>query len=353
MAEDNDVINITEQDLADGERQKPDIVINEADLRQPQPNLVINYRDTARNPIEWLGGAIKDVKTKVRNFAENRNWWGLGESGRRKQEAFRKSEQERLDVEELTRQINIVPDKKWEEMTDKELSELEIRLINEKQPKDEITLDVEDIEAHERGENITQGKLSEKELWDRYKKERKEFLETQSKAVSEIYAREGFQTPIVMENHIRQKYIGNEGIYSCFVASSLNALHALGVARENENEDSIIAQMGGRGVFGQDGYLPIGRAKGFLEGRNLSVTQSGNMLELLQTLENGGVALIAYGGHARMISGAEAENGEVLLREHDPLNKTEAERVPIRGIVERINQTESMYSMLLIEKQPS
>lgn len=99
------------------------------------------------------------------------------------------------------------------------------------------------------------------------------------------------------------------------------------------------------------GVLTIGKVNDFLRSRNLVTTPSGNMVELLQTLENGGVAIIAYGGHARMISGAEVDNGNVSLKVHDPLNKTHPEKVSTNELMEEINHTRRHYNMLLIENR--
>jgi len=152
-----------------------------------------------------------------------------------------------------------------------------------------------------------------------------------------------------MERHHRQKHVGQGGMWSCAVASSLNALYALQVARPGETEDSIIQTLGGRTAFAENGYLQMGKAYDFLRDRGLLVRDSGNMLEPMQTLENGGVAVIAYGGHASLISGAETRNGKVFMRVNDPLS-SEVSHIPVRELMERVNQTHNFYNMFLVEK---
>ena len=135
------------------------------------------------------------------------------------------------------------------------------------------------------------------------------------------------------------------------MASTLNALYALQEAQPSDSESAIIQAIGGRPAFTADGYLPMSRAYDYIRGRGLLVRDSGNILELMQTLENGGVGLIVYGGHARLISGAESRDNQVMLRINDPLS-TEVSLTPVRGMMERINQTRNFYNMFLIEKMP-
>lgn len=147
--------------------------------------------------------------------------------------------------------------------------------------------------------------------------------------------------------------MGQEGIWSCAVASSLNALHALGVAQPVDNEDVIIQTMGGRGIFSRDGGLPMGHVREFMESRGLLCRESGNIIELMQTLQNGGVAILARQagamGHAVLVSGAETRNGQVYLRVNDPLGRTEISREPADGIINQLNFVDAFANMYLVE----
>ena len=330
-------ISITEDDLA--EVSEPEIKITEADLYASTPQKIkISYRDLAKNPLAWLVDVTKDFSARMGSFHKDARWWGQNKEGKQKIAEYQKAEKEREDIERLLDGIAILPDKPWIELTDRELSEAEINIS----PEDIVALEKEDLSPEEKTRR-------DREAWDRLVKERKEFFDTQKSAIQAVYGGKSLQTPIVMETHLSQKYTGQEGIWSCAVASTLNALCALRVAQPEDSEDSIIREMGGREVFSEDGFLPISKADNFLRSRGLVVTPSGNILELLQTLENGGVAVIAYGGHARMISSLEVGDGMVSLRVHDPLGKTRPERTSSDVLMERINQTRSHYNMLLVE----
>jgi hypothetical protein len=209
----------------------------------------------------------------------------------------------------------------------------------------------EDLHKPQPVESPAEQAKRNREYWERYTLEQRELFNTQAQAIDEIYLGRQLQTPIVMDRHHRQEYIGQDGIWSCVVASSLNALHALGQTGPSDNETTIIQAVGGRSAFTTDGYLPMGRAYDYLRNRGLLVRDSGNMLELIQTLENGGVGLIVYGGHARLISGAENRQGQVMLRLNDPL-RTEVELVPVKEMMKHINQTRNFYNMFLIETPP-
>lgn len=348
------IIGITEADLAP--KPEPVIRIEESDFVQPPPDIVINYRDVARNPFEWIGGAVKDLRERVKVMSKNVGWWGGGQRGKEKASSYEQVEKERSDVENLIEQIVILPDESqqsWRSTTDKDLGDIEIKFIEDAigvKPGEDIVITEADLNAPQEQLSSAERERRNREFWDNHTREQQEFFQTQTAVIDRLYSGRQLQTPIRMDRHHRQQYAGQNGIYTCAVASTLNSLYALRAARPDDNEDSLIQAVGGRSVFMEHGgYLPMGRVFDLLQDRGLAVRDSGNMLELLQTLENGGVAIIAYGGHARMISGAETRDNQVQLRVHDPFS-TEVSFVPTNDLMRRINQTRSFYNMFLVEK---
>lgn len=155
-----------------------------------------------------------------------------------------------------------------------------------------------------------------------------------------------------MERHRQQKHVGQEGIYTCFVSSALNALDALGVSTPQDNEESAIQAMRGPQAFEETGYLAIGEIVNFLENRGLSVRESGNIIELMQTLENGGVAIFVDVDHAKMISGAESTpDGQIALRIHDPIPRKngKVEKIPVKDVLGKLVPIPNQYNLLLVE----
>lgn len=167
--------------------------------------------------------------------------------------------------------------------------------------------------------------------------------------------RPDFTTPIVMERHIQQGYSGQGGIWSCAVASTLNALHALGVARSSDTEDSIIHEMGGKRIFDKDGSLPMEHVQDFLRKRGLMNRPSSSIVELMQVLENGGVAVICRAsntegtGHAVLISGAETRDGQVYVRVNDPQDTNGFRKEPALSLADQLHHLFASADMYLIE----
>lgn len=348
------IIIITDTDLSPVSAEEPEIIITEKDLLKNPPTIIVNHRDTGSNFRGWLAGALKDAKSKLTQISSDLRWWGNGELGKRKASENQKIEAERAEFEDLIHQIVISEDDQWKEIAENEIGEIEIKILEEKAPPQEESFSISEDEIDKL--IIEEERLSPEEKRRRAQEHierttqiRKELFEAQAQAIAELYKERTYQTPIIMEHHRLQQYRGP--IWSCAIASTLNCLYALKANRNGDNEDGIIQEMGGRTIFNSDGYLNrMGHVYQFLTQRGLYVKESGSMLELLQTLENNGVAILAYGGHARMISGAEVINGNVLIREHDPLlSEPNVKRIPLTEYMERINQSRSYSNLYLVE----
>lgn len=349
-------IHITNGDL--GNDAESDIEITSADFINATPDVEITYKDLARNPLEWMQGALKDFQNGLKTKSGDQRWWGNDDLGIEKLSTFEIIEKERDDVEKIIVEILDSPEieiKTWRELTDNEIGEVEIKLIEDTlklEIEDEIAIEVEGDESLLELEGLSESERN-RILWDRYIREREEYFDAQTRSISNLYSDRIVQTPIMMERHHRQQYAGHDGIYTCAVASTLNGLHALKAAESSDNEDSIIEAVGGRQVFHENGgYLPMGRIYDFLRSRELLVQNSGSMLELLQTLENGGIGIIAYGQHARMISGAESRDDQIFLRMHDPF-ETEVSFISTTDLMKKINQSQQFYNMFLVENPVS
>lgn len=349
------VIKITEADLSAS--AKPDIVITDTDLTPEiqittadlpvEPPLVqINRRDLARNKLEWSTGAAKDLlqsfRGKGKKLAEQVGWWGKDRQGTVKKAKFDDIQIHIQEIDDLADRIQIIPDNLHEKLTDIQLSDIEIKILDDGKEtittsdNEELRIDIGETQdiRHEIAELSNQQKSAVQDLWG---------------------SRTDFTTPIVMEQHIQQSYRGQEGIWSCAVASSLNALHALGVAQHGDTENSLINEMGGKTIFGRDGGLPMGHVQELMQKRGLISRPSSNLVELIQTLENGGVAVVCRTaqagamGHAVLISGAETQNGQVYFRVNDPLGSNKLSRESAIPLADQLNYLSSLANMYLIE----
>lgn len=348
----SDTILITNDDLnqTDQNAISQSIIITDDDLdlntKEPK-NIVIHHRDIARNPFQWIQGVLKD-------FNEDSRWWGNGESAHAKKKEYEKIEKERNDVEILFDEIVFQEDtpQNWKDLTEYDLGEIEIKLINEALDlKNEAEIEITEIDlaAPSVIQSHTEQERRNKKYWEIYIKEQQELFTAQVNAIDSIYQGKIIQTPIQMDAHHKQEHRGQQGIWSCVVASTLNAFYALQVAAPSDNETTIIQAIGGRSAFSENGYLPMSKIYDFIKNKGLIITNSGNIIELMQTLECGGVGLIAYGGHARLISGAETIKEQIMLRVNDPLDD-KVSLIPIRELLEKINQTKNFYNLFLIEK---
>ncbi len=334
-------IKITEAELA------PDIQIMNDELAN-SPEIRITRKDLARNPLEWLQATYRDTRERL---TDNLNWWG--NMAKQKLDAYKRVDRERRDVEGIVVTIlNTRGEKEpqsWETLTERDLGDAESEAIGltKEELLSELTLTLEELDR---------GVRPDRTAIQQYIRELSQLHERQAAEANRIYGSREFSTPIRMENHRSQQYLfrakDGRSISTCVIASTLNGLTALGIAQSQETEDTVIDAIGGVREFDERGYLEMGKVEGYLRERGTRLSRSGNILELLQSLENGGVAIIAYGGHARLISGAESQNGQVMLREHDPLN-TNVRLVPVSEMVTRVNSTEMYLNLLLIERNPS
>ncbi len=352
---DDGIIEITEKDLYAPTQPdivvtdtdlKPEIQITEADLPAAPTIIQINQRDLARNRLGELTGATRDVIQsfigKGRKLTEQAGWWGKDRQSTTKKAQFDDIQIHLQEIDDLSDRIQIIPEGLHEKLTDIQLSDIEIKILDDGKEKittsdnEELIIDIGETQdiRNEITELSNQQKKTVQELWG---------------------SRTGFSTPIVMEQHIPQSYKGEEGIWSCAVASSLNALHALGVAQPNDSENSLINEMGGKTIFGRDGGLPMGHVQELMQKRGLVSRPSSNLVELIQTLENGGVAVVCRAaqagvmGHAVLISGAETQNGQVFFRVNDPLGSNKLSRELAIPLADQLNYLSSLANMYLIE----
>ena len=108
--------------------------------------------------------------------------------------------------------------------------------------------------------------------------------------------------------------------------------------------------MGGKEKIFVNGFLPVGKIHEYLtKNLGLSVRDSGNLVDLVRCLQAEGLAMVAYGGHAQVISGVETQGGEVYFRMHDPAMTT-VEKVSIEKLAEALNRSTPLFSLFLIEK---
>lgn len=355
----NDTIRITEADLVKPQQQ-PDIVIGESDLPPtqtditlttqdiaPEPPIIkINNRDLARNWLGWLAGVAKDLYQsfmgKGKKLVEQQGWWGKDRAGTVKKAKHDDIQIHIQEIDNLAERIQILPDNLHDKLTDIQLANVEIKILDDGK---EILTTSDNEELH-----IDIGETQD------IREEIQSLSNQQKAAVQELWgSRPDFTTPITMERHIQQSYTGQDGIWSCAVASALNALHALGVAQPGDTENVIIQEMGGKTIFGRDGGLPMGHVQEFMQHRRLISRPSSNLVELMQTLENGGVAVVARQakagvlGHAVLISGAETQNGQVYLRINDPLGTNQMTIEPALPLADQLNYLSSLANMYLIE----
>ena len=161
-------------------------------------------------------------------------------------------------------------------------------------------------------------------------------------------------SPIRLETHHPQKYLDardGSGIDSCVVASLINALQAIHADSAPTDEDTIIDAMGGREQF-LGGRLHLGQAQTYLsrlgiESESVHSVLDDNLTPLFADLEKGGVGILSYGGHARLISGFDVKEGHISLRVNDPL-LTEVQVVPLDDLVRAIEATGTYQNLLLI-----
>ena len=198
----------------------------------------------------------------------------------------------------------------------------------------------------------TRGSMSH----DEYMKAQHDELRRQLREVQEeLSPQEGRSGGPMLPQHRRQKYIGGlkdgRRIYSCTVASAINGLDALGLD-PHETDDSLIAEIGGVAEFEPSGFLDIGKVLRYLrESRGLNAPLNFNLRELVSTLDTGGVTLLAYGGHARLISGYQVTGGEVRLQVNDPLYDT-VQTPRLQDVVDGIIATNDHYNIASITKRP-
>lgn len=187
-------------------------------------------------------------------------------------------------------------------------------------------------------------------------KEHGEARQAQLDFLRKNFAETIFSTPIDMRSHRKQSYTGRNLLglgssnYSCAIASVRNAMIAL--LGNDESEDQIIHDMGGQNnVFGHDGYAVVAKIMPYLESKGLVAQQSESMIDLIACLRFGGVAIIAYGGHAKLISRVDCTNGKMTFRLHDPFNNTEPRDVEDQDLINAINTSHGMSNTFLVMKE--
>lgn len=196
--------------------------------------------------------------------------------------------------------------------------------------------------------------------FEEYLKEQELLLAAQVAQIDTVYAKNPNAWPkkshIYQRTHYPQLYRGQNGIFSCSIASARNAILALRTYQASsfdvpvvplDTEDTIIAELGGFTEFSSNGQLLLHKLMPYFKKHGYSAYRSGNLVELMRILENFGVGIVSYGGHSRLVSGYELVRGEVLLRVNDPAT-TELEVIPLRKMVGEINRSKGFYQMLFV-----
>lgn len=109
---------------------------------------------------------------------------------------------------------------------------------------------------------------------------------------------------------------------TCVIACTRNSLDAFGkLDPDSDTEEAMIQEIGGQQAFDKNGSLPVMETVSKLLGvRGIDSVPTMNFADMLKNLADGGVSIIAYGEHVRMISGAlTTEDGDVSLTVHEPL----------------------------------
>lgn len=178
-----------------------------------------------------------------------------------------------------------------------------------------------------------------------------EDLRKQLSEVEEEYGQRRGTTRGMLPRHRRQKYVGGikdgRRIYSCTVASTINALDALGL-NPHETDDSVIDAIGGVSEFEANGFLNVGKLIPYLRQRGVNTGPNVKLKSLFLMMDIGGVGLFGYGGHAKLISGYQVtDSGEVRVGINDPFKDT-LETPRLRDVVEEIISSRDPYPQFLL-----
>lgn len=190
------------------------------------------------------------------------------------------------------------------------------------------------------------------EYWERYHAERKKLLDTEVEKASELYSNYVTITRVWDKPHRLQEQIaGRDALSTCLIASTLNALDVIGLDA-GDSEADVIEQVGGPEAFDREGYLPLARAEAYLREKGADVrSDTVNLFTLIRHLTEGGVAIVAYGGHARMISAMEASRGSIMFKMHDPL-RPDPSMISIEKLAQNLSAS-GVYSNLILVKGQS
>lgn len=189
--------------------------------------------------------------------------------------------------------------------------------------------------------------LSKSEKRRQASREKKEAMNAQLKFIRQHFTYSGFVTPIDLLSHYPQKY--HSHYYSCVIASVRNALIAMQV--DPPAEDIIIEKMGGKDkLFDSNGFVALSQIKSYLNEYGIKGTSSGNIVELITCLKLGGVAVLAFEGHAKLISKAYYKNNKIFFKVHDPMNNTKPEEISDEDMVRAINSSSDFLNLVLLLK---
>jgi len=151
------------------------------------------------------------------------------------------------------------------------------------------------------------------------------WVRSQVDNLEKTFGQEIVNTPLDIKQHHEQKYKFSGPLYqgrrvsSCLMASVYNALDALQL-RKDESEDDLIREVGSD--FSERGDMTPFRALQIFVKRDIPAYPTDNLLEIARVLEQGGVALVVGGYHARLVSGMQSDGlGNISFRLNDPLRK--------------------------------
>ena len=126
-----------------------------------------------------------------------------------------------------------------------------------------------------------------------------------------------FYSPISLSEHHHQ-----DKAHSCAIATTLNALEALGTRDDTDSEEDIAATVGEDGS--EHGVNPM-KLIAFVQSKGLVVTPITDCLQLIRLLEDGGVAMqempfSSQESHEILVSAVSIEKGKINFKINDPLS---------------------------------
>ncbi len=151
----------------------------------------------------------------------------------------------------------------------------------------------------------------------------------------EIYKDTDYTSPVGFQTHHKQIH----GL-SCVIASTLNTMEALGIRPEDMKEEDVANAFG---ETGKDKMIDISKAKSYLlhEKNNQGqpefvVKDIQTTTDLIDTLREGNVTMLAKPGHEILISGMSIKQGKITFMINDP-QFTEVQKYDLDTVIDLID----------------